>query len=88
MSGTRQGGKLAAQKNKKKFGKDFYKTIGAKGGKKSRTGGFFQNRALASLAGKLGGMKGSRGTTKPTLDPVKAADLKKAIKAVTGEKKD
>lgn len=40
MAGTSAGGKLAAQKNKAKYGSDFYKKIGAKGGGNSRSGGF------------------------------------------------
>jgi len=55
MSGTIQGGRAAAQKNKKKYGADFYAKIGAAGGKKGRTGGFFANRELARKAGAAGG---------------------------------
>ncbi len=55
MSGTTKGGKLAALKNKEKHGLDFYKNIGAKGGKLGRTGGFFANRELARAAGAKGG---------------------------------
>lgn len=40
MPGTQIGGKAAAETNKKKYGDDFYKKIGAKGGLKSRGGGF------------------------------------------------
>lgn len=32
MSGTRFGGKKCAETNKKKYGKDFYRNIGRKGG--------------------------------------------------------
>ena len=55
MAGTKAGGKAAAQTNKRKYGKDFYAKIGAKGGKLGRTGGFFANRELARLAGAKGG---------------------------------
>ncbi len=55
MAGTTEGGKLAAATNKAKFGDDFYKRIGAMGGKKGRTGGFYQNRELARIAGAKGG---------------------------------
>lgn len=41
MAGTVAGGKLAAQKNKEKYGEDFYKNIGAKGGKMSTPRGGF-----------------------------------------------
>lgn len=55
MAGTKEGGKLAAQVNKKKYGADFYARIGAAGGKKGRTGGFYANRELARAAGAKGG---------------------------------
>jgi len=52
--GTKQGGFSTAETNRKKHGADFYKKIGAMGGKKSRGGGF-SNREVASKAGKIGG---------------------------------
>lgn len=55
MAGTKEGGKKAAQTNKARHGKDFYATIGAKGGKLGRTGGFAANRELARIAGAKGG---------------------------------
>lgn len=55
MSGTFAGGKQAAKTNKLKYGDSFYKIIGAMGGKKGRTGGFFANRELARIAGAKGG---------------------------------
>ena len=55
MSGTADGGKLAAATNVRKHGTDFYARIGAMGGKKGRTGGFFANRELAREAGRKGG---------------------------------
>ena len=55
MAGTKQGGKSAAATNKSKYGADFYAKIGAKGGKKGTTGGFFVNRDLARVAGAKGG---------------------------------
>jgi len=55
MPGTINGGKKAADTNKKKYGKDFYARIGAAGGKKGTTGGFAANRDLARLAGAKGG---------------------------------
>lgn len=60
MSGTKLGGKNAADTNKKKYGDDFYKRIGALGGKRGRTGGFYANRQLARTAGKKGGTKSRR----------------------------
>lgn len=55
MAGTKAGGQAAASTNKKKYGSDFYAKIGAKGGKKGTTGGFFANRELARVAGAKGG---------------------------------
>jgi general stress protein YciG len=55
MAGTTRGGRKAAQKNKKRYGKDFYAKIGAIGGKKGHTGGFAANRELARIAGARGG---------------------------------
>ena len=55
MAGTPKGGAAAAEPNKKKYGPDFYARIGAMGGKKGTTGGFFANRDLAREAGRKGG---------------------------------
>ena len=55
MAGTKAGGQKAAATNKTKHGSDFYAKIGAKGGKKGHTGGFFANRELARQAGAKGG---------------------------------
>ena len=59
MGGTKAGGQLAAAKNKAKD-PDFYKRIGAIGGKKGRTGGFYANRELAAEAGRKGGLTSRR----------------------------
>lgn len=61
MSGTKAGGKLAAKTNKERHGDDFYKVIGAKGGVKGTTGGFYADRELARRAGRKGGLKSRRG---------------------------
>ena len=55
MAGTKLGGQAAAATNKAKYGDDFYAKIGAQGGKKGRTGGFWANRELARIAGAKGG---------------------------------
>ena len=61
MSGTVEGGKAAAQTNTKRYGKDFYAKIGAKGGaKKNASKGFGGNRELAIRAGRIGGRKSRR----------------------------
>lgn len=56
MAGTARGGRLAAQKNKKRHGADFYKRIGSMGGRNSHTGGFYADRELARKAGAKGGL--------------------------------
>ncbi len=55
MSGTLDGGKAAAETNKKRHGSDFYARIGAMGGRNGHTGGFYANRELARIAGQKGG---------------------------------
>lgn len=55
MAGTIAGGKAAAVTNKAKYGAGFYARIGAMGGKKGKTGGFYANRELARIAGARGG---------------------------------
>lgn len=60
MAGTVEGGKAAAATNKQKYGAGFYARIGAIGGKRGRTGGFFANRELARTAGAIGGRKSRR----------------------------
>lgn len=55
MAGTKKGGMAAASTNKQKYGQDFYKRIGALGGKNGHTGGFYARRDLARIAGAKGG---------------------------------
>ena len=55
MAGTKTGGKAAASTNKAKYGDNFYAKIGAMGGKKGHTGGFYANRDLARIARAKGG---------------------------------
>lgn len=62
MGGTIAGGRAAAATNKRKYGEDFYRKIGAKGGQNGRTGGFYANRELARKAGAMGGRISRRGS--------------------------
>ena len=55
MAGTQEGGKAAAITNKQRYGANFYKKIGEKGGKLSVGGGFALNHDLAVEAGRKGG---------------------------------
>lgn len=62
MAGTAAGGRLAAAKNKKRD-PDFYKRIGAMGGRAGHTGGFAAGKAgrqRASIYGAIGGSKSRR----------------------------
>ena len=61
MAGTRSGGLHARDTNIKKYGEDFYKRIGAIGGKKGHKGGFWYAKHVlkddnfAREAGRRGG---------------------------------
>jgi len=70
MSNSKAGGLKAAKTNKTKYGQDFYKRIGAKGGAAGNTGGFYKNPALAREAGRKGGLKSKRGPVTPKLETV------------------
>lgn len=70
MAGTRAGGVKAAKKNKELYGEGFYSSIGAKGGKVGKTGGFASEKVgadgltgkqRASKAGQIGGRNSRRG---------------------------
>lgn len=64
MSGTKQGGQKTASRMYEKYGKDFYRNIGRKGGQNGHTGGFAANPELAKIAGRIGGKKSRRGKAK------------------------
>lgn len=55
MAGNQAGGLKARDTNLKKHGADFYRRIGAKGGRNGHTGGFAANPELARIAGRKGG---------------------------------
>lgn len=57
MPGTKAGGLKAALKNKERYGNDFYRMIGSKGGQQtpSKPRGFAANHELARAAGAKGG---------------------------------
>lgn len=81
MAGTKAGGKKTAATNKRLHGEDFYKKIGAKGGRNGHTGGFAANPALARVAGAKGGKKSRRTGVKNGQGKGKAR--KKVTKKVT-----
>lgn len=70
MAGTIAGGKNARDTLYKKYGKDHYRLMGAKGGRISRGGGFTNNRELARIAGSKGGKVSRRGKAVPSADEV------------------
>ncbi len=73
MAGTKEGGKKAAETNKRKYGSEFYARIGKEGGKNGHTGGFAANPMLARVAGSKGGKLSKRGPAKKTLERLAAA---------------
>lgn len=64
MSGTKEGGLKAKQKILEKHGEDFFKNIGAKGGKRCVPKGFATNKELAREAGRKGGSVGGKAKVK------------------------
>lgn len=60
LSKKQLGGIRAAEKIKAERGEDFYREIGAKGGRNGHTGGFASNPELARTAGAKGGRISSR----------------------------
>lgn len=83
MSGTIEGGKKTAQKNIELHGKDFYRSIGRKGGKRSTTGGFASQKVgkdglTGAERAKLAGAKGGRRSKRPseTIQRLKARIMK------------
>lgn len=69
MSGTIEGGRKARNTNIKRFGRDFYKRIGRKGGHNGHSGGFASDkvgedgltgRERARIAGAKGGRASRR----------------------------
>lgn len=55
MAGTKVGARKAVETIKDKHGADFFKRIGAAGGRNGTTGGFAKNPELARIAGRKGG---------------------------------
>lgn len=64
MAGTKAGAKKAVVSIKEKYGENFYREIGRKGGQNGTTGGFAASHELAVRAGAIGGKKSRRGPAK------------------------
>lgn len=75
MAQSQAGGYKAARTNKIRYGDDFYRRIGAMGGRKSRGGGFAANHELASKAGRIGGTISRRGKSKTKLEDYPMGEL-------------
>lgn len=82
MSGTKLGGLKTRETNLKKYGSDYYKRIGAIGGRKvtNTPKGFAANPELARLAGAKGGRKSKRGPSKNKKIKVVSEEEAKEIK--------
>ena len=70
VAGNKAGGLKAKITNLERYGKDFYRNIGRRGGQNGRTGGFYANRELARIAGAKGGRISKRGPAKRKDDNV------------------
>lgn len=75
MSGNYAGDLKAAQTNKERYGENFYKELGRKGGQVSRGGGFAANRDLAREAGRKGGLKSKRTKQLDEVSPTEFLEL-------------
>ena len=73
MSGTKAGAMKAAATTKTKYGKDFYRNAGRKGGANGHTGGFASDKVgsdgltghqRARIVGAIGGSISRRGPAK------------------------
>jgi general stress protein YciG len=62
MAGNKIGGAKAAATNKRRYGNDYYRTLGKLGGttKKTKPSGFAADRERAVWAGRLGGINAWR----------------------------
>lgn len=65
MAGNKLGGAKTRDTNKRKWGENFYREIGKRGGRAKVPKGFAVT-GLASSAGKIGGMKSRRTSAKQT----------------------
>jgi general stress protein YciG len=72
MAGSVAGGVKCAATNKKKYGENYYKKIGAIGGQIGTTGGFWANRELAKKAGSKGGRLSRREKSNLTPETISA----------------
>ena len=81
MSGSISGGKKAARTNKARYGKDFYATIGGKGGKTitDKPKGFAYNNN-GSVYGRLGGQLSHRPRNIDVTEPLKQSEMEQLLR--------
>ena len=64
MAGTKAGAMKAAATNMRRYGTDFYRNIGRKGGRNGHTGGFAGDSERAKVVGMIGGSASRRNGSK------------------------
>lgn len=64
MAGTKAGGRKCRDTNLRKYGADYYKRMGSKGGKWCGPKGFALDPERAKTAGRKGGLISKRGKAK------------------------
>lgn len=75
MAQTKAGGIKAAKANKERYGGDFYKRIGQKGGQNGTTGGFANDSVRARIMGAKGGRASRRSKSVPKNTPTAPMNL-------------
>lgn len=71
MAGNQTGGLKASKTNRERYGQDYYKEMGRRGGMNGHKGGFASNPELARMAGAKGGRSSHRsGGLQKKLDDV------------------
>nr|HET6905102.1 hypothetical protein [Ktedonobacteraceae bacterium] len=88
MAGTMIGGQHTCDTNYERYGRDYYHKLGARGGTRSRTGGFwYKKHVLGDIesirnAGRLGGRISRRGPNK--LAEKRRREIRKAYEELLG----
>jgi hypothetical protein len=80
MPGTKEGGLNTRETIIERYGRSFWQLNGAKGGRKSNTGGFYKNRPLARAAGRIGGLNRRRSVRTPKQEREYQKALKHLLK--------
>lgn len=75
MGGTHDGGIKTSKTNKAKYGENYYKEMGRKGGAAGKGHKFAHGKADPAIAGMIGGKKSKRGPGKHVLDEIYQEDI-------------